>query len=181
MDIEINRIEQQRLHLLARKSTTLKLEGGRVGRFKPACTEAGRHQAWCAKWAHTRKGGARLEVEGASIMRNLTFSNNLLTLSPHYSLSAKWKLGGAGLGVQRGLGLGEAALGLGEMWACAGAECRSDVARAWAWSRLKRELGCVLDASWAGACKRGLAHWGMSWTLGAGWAWRSGQTGLRAG
>ncbi|CAL2276473.1 unnamed protein product [Prunus armeniaca] len=45
-------------------------------------------------------------------------------------LGSKWKLGGAGLGVRRGLALGEAALGLGEMWACAGAEWGRDAARA---------------------------------------------------
>ncbi|KAI5343518.1 hypothetical protein L3X38_011394 [Prunus dulcis] len=78
--------------------------------------------------------------------RGLTLGNE--------GLGLKWKHGGAGLGVRRGLGLGEAALGLGPMWACAGAECISDAARACAWSR------------------RGYAHWGMRWALGAGWAWR---------
>ena len=33
------------------------------------------------------------------------------------ALGLKWKNGGVGLGLRRGLALGEAALGLGAMWA----------------------------------------------------------------
>ncbi|CAL8174014.1 unnamed protein product [Prunus armeniaca] len=82
-------------------------------------------------------------------------------------LGPKWKLGGAGLGVRRGLALGEAALGLGEMWACAGAEWGRRSLQAWACS-----LGHALDfGRWLGLEE--WVDWAACW-LGS----RSVQAGL---